>query len=164
MIPVIAIDPGAGGALALIYQNNEGDMIAEAYKCPKTTKEMFNTYSYCMKAATLHNKECIVVIEKVWAFPTDARSRAFNFGVNYGKWLGIIASENVKPQMVTPKAWQKGYSPLSKEKKERKQEIKQIAEEMFPTVRVTLYNADALLIGAWASNNCSYEPYSKEER
>ena len=152
MIPVIAIDPGAGGALALIYQNNEGDMIAEAYKCPKTTKEMFNTYSYCMKAATLHSKECIVVIEKVWAFPTDARSRAFNFGVNYGKWLGIIASENLRPQMITPKKWQNAYQPLSKDKPTRKRELKQIASEMFPEVRVTLYNCDALLIGAWAKS------------
>ena len=164
MIPVIAIDPGAGGALAFIYQNKDGDTIAEAYKCPKTTKEMFKTYSYCMKAATLHSKECIVVIEKVWAFPTDARSRAFNFGVNYGKWLGVIASEDIKPQMIPPKRWQKGFEPLPKEKKKRKQVIKEIAEEMFPTIRVTLYNADALLIGAWASSNCSYEPYSKEEK
>ena len=154
MIPVIAIDPGAGGALAFIYQNKDGDTIAEAYKCPKTTKEMFKTYSYCMKAATLHSKECIVVIEKVWAFPTDARSRAFNFGVNYGKSLGVIASEDIKPKMITPKTWQKAIEPLPKE----------IAEEMFPTIRVTLYNADALLIGAWASSNCSYEPYSKEEK
>ena len=61
MIPVIAIDPGAGGALALIYENNEGDLMSEAFKCPKTAKEMFNIYSYCMKAATLYSKECIVV-------------------------------------------------------------------------------------------------------
>ena len=33
-----------------------------------------------------------------------------------------------------------------------------------PSVKVTLYNADALLIGAWAYSNCSYEPYSKEEK
>ena len=164
MIPVIAIDPGAGGALALIYENIEGNIMAEAFKCPKTTKEMFNIYSNCMKTATNNSKECIVVIEKVWAFPTDARSRAFNFGVNYGKWLGIIASENIKPQMVTPKGWQKEYSHLSKDKKERKQKLKEIAQEMFPSVKVTLYNADALLIGAWAYSNCSYEPYSKKEK
>jgi len=164
MIPIISIDPGAGGALALIYENKDGDIIGEAYKCPKTTKEMFDIYSNCIKEALLNSKECIVVIEKVWAFPTDARSRAFNFGVNYGKWLGVIASGNVKPQMVPPKTWQKGYEPLPKDKKERKQIIKELAQEMFPNVKVTLYNADALLIGVWASNNCNYNPYSKEER
>ena len=91
-----------------------------------------------------------VYIERVWAFPTDARSNAFNFGVNYGKWLGVISSSNIKPTLVTPKKWQDSYQPLSKEKKKRKKELKEIAEEMFPDIRVTPYNCDALLIGAWA--------------
>ena len=142
---IVAIDPGASGGLAFISDEHQ-----IAYKCPKTTREMFSIYNHCMASCYVECSTPTVVIEKVWAFPTDARSNAFNFGVNYGKWLGIIASSNVKPILVTPKKWQDAYQPLSKEKKTRKKELKKIAEEMFPNIRVTLYNCDALLIGAWA--------------
>jgi len=125
---------------------------SEAYKCPSTTRGMFEVYNHCVSACYIDGMKPIVVVEKVWAFPTDARSNAFNFGVNYGKWLGIISSSNIEPILVTPKKWQKAYQPLSKDKPSRKRELKQIASEMFPEIRVTLYNCDALLIGAWAKS------------
>lgn len=142
---IISIDPGASGGLAFVT-----DDYCRAFKCPKTTREMFTIYNHCMSSCYIDGYNPVVVIEKVWAFPTDARSNAFNFGVNYGKWLGVISSSNIKPTLVTPKKWQDSYQPLSKEKKKRKKELKEIAEEMFPDIRVTLYNCDALLIGAWA--------------
>ena len=153
----IGIDPGKGGGKAIIT-----DETVPLHNCPRTVDDMALLLGMCLNDVAAYRTQ--VFLEKVWAFPTDARSRAFNFGVNYGKWLGVIASEDIKPQMIPPKTWQKGFEPLPKEKKKRKQVIKEIAEEMFPTIRVTLYNADALLIGAWASSNCSYEPYSKEEK
>ena len=146
---IIAIDPGSGGALAFI---TDASGYSEAYKCPSTTREMFSVYNHCVSACYIDGLKPTVVVEKVWAFPTDARSNAFNFGVNYGKWLGIISSSNIKPILVTPKKWQKAYQPLSKDKPSRKRELKQIASEMFPEIRVTLYNCDALLIGAWAKS------------
>jgi len=146
---IIAIDPGSGGALAFITDASD---FSEAYKCPSTTRGMFEVYNHCVSACYIDGMKPIVVVEKVWAFPTDARSNAFNFGVNYGKWLGIISSSNIEPILVTPKKWQKAYQPLSKDKPSRKRELKQIASEMFPEIRVTLYNCDALLIGAWAKS------------
>jgi len=146
---IIAIDPGSGGALAFITDASD---FSEAYKCPSTTRGMFEVYNQCVSACYIDGMKLTVVVEKVWAFPTDARSNAFNFGVNYGKWLGIISSSNIKPILVTPKKWQKAYQPLSKDKPVRKRELKQIASEMFPEIRATLYNCDALLIGAWAKS------------
>jgi len=146
---IIAIDPGAGGALAFITDASD---FSEAYKCPSTTREMFAVYNHCISTCYIDGLKPTVIIEKVWAFPTDARSNAFNFGVNYGKWLGIIASSNLEPILITPKKWQEAYQPLSKDKPSRKRELKQIASEMFPEIRVTLYNCDALLIGAWAKS------------
>tara|TARA_R100000656_G_scaffold99628_1_gene72299 strand:- start:2562 stop:3020 length:459 start_codon:yes stop_codon:yes gene_type:complete len=146
---IIAIDPGSGGALAFITDASD---YSEAYKCPSTTRGMFAVYNHCVSACYIDGLKPTVVVEKVWAFPTDARSNAFNFGVNYGKWLGIISSSNIKPILVTPKKWQNAYQPLSKDKPTRKRELKQIASEMFPEIRVTLYNCDALLIGAWAKS------------
>ena len=98
---IIAIDPGASGGLAFVT-----DDYCRASKCPKPTREMFAIYNHCMSSCYIDGYNPVVAIEKVWAFPTDARSNAFNFGVNYGKWLGIISSSNIKPILVTPKKWQ----------------------------------------------------------
>lgn len=148
MKAIIAIDPGAGGALAFI-----ADEHTETWKCPRSTREMFTIYNYCISSCWINSYEQEVYIERVHAFPTDARNAAFNFGCNYGKWLGIISSSNTKPNLVAPITWQKEYKPLPKIKAERKRELKSIAGEMFPSIKVTLYNCDALLIGAWAYNN-----------
>jgi len=143
---IISIDPGASGGLALVT-----DEFSRASKCPKTTEEMFTIYNdFYNESNFVTGFKPQVVIEKVWAFPTDARSNAFNFGMNYGKWLGIISSSEVEPILVIPRKWQEVYQPLSKEKKIRKKELKTIAQDMFPDIKVTLYNSDALLIAAWA--------------
>ena len=147
---IISIDPGASGGLALIIEKPTYKL-SRASKCPKTTEEMFAIYNNFYNTSNFVNKfKPQVVIEKVWAFPTDARSNAFNFGMNYGKWLGIISSSGIEPILVIPKKWQEIYQPLSKEKKIRKKELKAIAQDMFPDIKVTLYNSDALLIAAWA--------------
>ena len=38
------------------------------------------------------------------------------------------------------------FGPLSKEKKDRKKELKQIAKKLYANNKVTLYTADAILI------------------
>ena len=129
---IISIDPGASGGLALIIEKPTYKL-SRASKCPKTTEEMFAIYNNFYNTSNFVNKfKPQVVIEKVWAFPTDARSNAF------------------EPILVIPKKWQEIYQPLSKEKKIRKKELKTIAQDMFPDIKVTLYNSDALLIAAWA--------------
>jgi len=43
----------------------------------------------------------------------------------------------------------KSFQPLPKIKKERKNELKKIASEMFPENKITLSTSDAALIAAW---------------
>jgi hypothetical protein len=155
MRAIIAIDPGAGGALAFVADGH-----TETWKCPRNTREMFTIYNHCISSCWIDGYKPEAYIERVHAFPTDARNAAFNFGCNYGKWLGIIASSNIKPNLVAPITWQKEYKPLSKIKKDRKKELKALAVEMFPSVKVTLYNCDALLIAAWAY---SYQNQQEDE-
>tara|TARA_R110002153_G_C13109743_1_gene477528 strand:- start:393 stop:764 length:372 start_codon:yes stop_codon:yes gene_type:complete len=100
------------------------------------------------------NLPILVAIEKVHAFPTDARSSAFKFGMNYGMWLGIIGSLNIPLIQVTPQMWMKSYAPLPKIKQERKKKIKEIATEIFEDVynnekRITYAISDAALIALW---------------
>ena len=62
----------------------------------------------------------------------------------------------IRTVKVTPQKWQKSYSnSLGKskdcEKKEWKNKLKGLAQQMFPTEKVTLKNADAMLIACYGS-------------
>ena len=99
----IGIDPGAKGGISLVTK--KGTLI-QAFHCPSDPNGMADVVDKIIFEITsfpLDGNNVVCYIENVWAFPTDARSNAFNFGVNYGKWLGIISSSNVKPILVTPK-------------------------------------------------------------
>jgi hypothetical protein len=92
----------------------------------------------------------LCILEKVHAFPTDGRSSAFKFGTNYGAWLGILESNNVKYELVLPRKWQEDYH-LPKDKKERKSELKKIAKCFYE--KATLYTSDAICIAIWSRAN-----------
>lgn len=147
----VGIDPGKSGGLVKIHSiNNECSM----HKCPSTTQEMASLLRTAKNTAFIDNLPILVAIEKVHAFPTDARSAAFKFGMNYGMWLGIIGALNIPLIEVTPQMWMKSYAPLPKIKQERKKKIKEIATEIFEDVysnenRVTYAVSDAALIALW---------------
>lgn len=89
------------------------------------------------------------MLEKVGASPQMSRSAAFNFGVEYGQWLGFLDSV----ELVTPQKWQyhylkNGYRHLLEgvQGPARKRNLRTVAQDVFPGVKVTLQNADALLI------------------
>ena len=147
----VGIDPGKSGGLVTIHsKNNECSM----HKCPSTTQEMASLLRTAKNSAFVDNLPILVAIEKVHAFPTDARSAAFKFGMNYGMWLGIIGALNIPLIEVTPQMWMKSYAPLPKIKQERKRKIKEIATEIFEDVynnenRITYAVSDAALIALW---------------
>ena len=147
----VGIDPGKSGGLVKIHsKNNECSM----HKCPSTTQEMASLLRTAKNSAFADNLPILVAIERVHAFPTDARSAAFKFGMNYGMWLGIIGSLNIPLIEVTPQMWMKSYAPLPKIKQERKRKIKEIATEIFEDVynnenRITYAVSDAALIALW---------------
>ena len=147
----VGIDPGKSGGLVKIHSKNYE---CSLHKCPSTTQEMASLLRTAKNSAFADNLPMLVAIEKVHAFPTDARSSAFKFGMNYGMWLGIIGSLNIPLVKVTPQMWMKSYAPLPKIKQERKKKIKEIATEIFEDVynnenRITYAVSDAALIALW---------------
>ena len=88
----VGIDPGKSGGLVKIHSRNYE---CSMHKCPDTTEGMSSLLKNAKDSAFKDNLPILVAIEKVHAFPTDARSSAFKFGMNYGMWLGIIGSLNI---------------------------------------------------------------------
>ena len=151
MKSIIGIDPGKGGGIAIVYlvdSKHGNKWLAE--KCPKTIKEMVTILRMFSHNSWDFDIECF--LESVHAFPTDGRSSAFKFGMNFGIWQGILEALNIKTTLVTPQAWQKPYE-LSKVKTERKKELKEIAKKVSGLEKVTLATSDAICIAKHGKEN-----------
>ena len=98
----IGIDPGKGGGIAVLTNKT-----VKVYPCPRTVEDMATLISMCLNKVSASRTK--VIIEKVWAFPTDGRMGSFSFGNNYGQWQGILASHELDPVYVTPKVWQSHF-------------------------------------------------------
>jgi crossover junction endodeoxyribonuclease RuvC len=132
---LITIDPGKSGAVAISYN---GKVYAE--NCPDNEAEMTEILSDAIR----ESKDCFCLIEKVGAMPGNGSVSMFSFGRNYGAWLGILSALQIPYQTVTPQKWQKAVGCMPKDKKARKNRIKAYSAALYPHVKVTLANADAL--------------------
>lgn len=147
---IIAIDPGANGGIA-IYRL---ECPIKTVKMPKTLEELKNYIEYWQGIS-----RPLVFIEKLSVRPDDISLGVG--GANMGKLFRIqkmIANyEQLKTTiellgipfvLVHPMKWQNALKLRVKgeEKAKRKARYKDVAQDNYPTVKVTMWNADALLI------------------
>lgn len=148
---VIGIDPGASGAISFTSTDNKirKKNGVTPYKCHEL---IHGRTIICKMSKTAYHKETIAYIEKVHAMPHDGRSSLFKFGVNYGVWLGILDAEEIRTIEVSPQKWMRWWETklgikLPKEKKDRKNKLKEIASDYIDIdQKTTLWNADSILI------------------
>lgn len=87
--------------------------------------------------------------EKVGGMPGMAGSAMFNFGKGYGNLEMALIALEIKTTLTSPQAWQKTFMIGTKSKQtttQWKNKLKALAQQIFPQLKVTLINADALLI------------------
>ena len=142
----IGIDPGISGGSAVI--NHDG--IMQAVKCPKSSDEMALLFQILIGSAPSDNVK--LLMERVWARPTNAVRAAFSYGTNYGQWLGIAASHEIEMNTVIPVQWIKWVGcPKALKRDVRKRWLKEKARELYPDVnKLTLATSDAILITHYA--------------
>ena len=147
---LLGIDPGKGGGLA-VYNEEENE--TKAIKFMDDLCELSAIVGGMVQG--FKADEVYVIVEHVHSFPTDSRPAAFSFGRNLGQWEGIIANHELEIKTVAPRTWQEHYDvPVIKDKYERKRWLKEIAQTMFPDIKVTLAISDALLIVNYAKDDC----------
>ena len=132
----IGIDPGKAGAICFLM----GDDI-KTFKCPATTHDMAEELILSQNI-----RKCTAIVEKVHSFPGQGVRSVWTFAENYGTWLGILSALHIQYKLITPVTWMKFYSVPRMERKDRKNYLKQLAQQMYPDHKVTLYNADAILL------------------
>ena len=156
----IAIDVGASGGIAV----RTGDEIA-AFAMPPTQGDVMELLEGIISAARSGGGDVRAVIEQVGGYAGGrggSGSAMFNFGQGYGFILGVMAALRVRVELVRPQKWQKelslGNSKSHASKTAWKNHLKAKAQQLFPSQKVTLKTADALLILEYANRTGSQTP------
>lgn len=146
----IGIDPGASGACVGIVE----DGTIHEIRFGKVTDA--DVYKFLEMLSFTY--QCFCVKEKVWAIPAKnddgsfrsmGASTSFTFGENNGKMIGFLIASGISYEEKTPQTWQKLYG-LKREKNESqpnyKKRLRERAEQLFPSSKITTDTADAYLI------------------
>lgn len=131
MKTIIGIDPGKNGSIVVLHNQ---------------VVDIFSTDIDDIKACLDDNEgllEVKVYIEQVHASQQMGVSSAFNFGVEYGRLIGAFEASTFAVIYVTPQKWQ---AALNCRTGSDKNVTKNLAKKLFPDIKVTHKNADALLI------------------
>jgi len=156
---IVAIDPGATGAIVW-GDHFPGSTPVDVTKMPSTLADI---YSHLEKICYPGNS--IVYIEDVGGYrPGNSGPSAAKFAEHVGALKMALVALQVPHEFVRPAKWEAAFigkpsypkiakddperkKKLAARKRERKNKIKARAQERFPSVKVTLVNADAL--GIW---------------
>lgn len=138
----VGIDPGANGAISVLdYQGSPVVTIKLKDATPH------DVWRQCTEAFALTSRPVFAVLEQVRSSPQMGVVSAFSFGSTYGMLRAFLVAGDVPFEEVTPSRWQ---AALRCKSGGDKSVTKARAQELFPMVKVTHGNADALLIAEYA--------------
>lgn len=139
---IVGIDPGEkSGAVAATDGSNLATM-------PMPNLAGFIAY---MKVGSNH----VVYLEQLQPLPSQARGgvASFKIGKHYGELIGVLTTLGINFTLVRPQLWQSylgcSYPGQDVSYTEKKRKNKELAQRLFPKVKVTLQNADAILIAEY---------------
>ena len=150
------IDPGISGAIAVIGEAGTVEFFDTPtlqVKSGKSLKNVMDANAAALILQAIHPD--YVIIEKVWAMTkgmggaTMGATSAFNFGMGFGIWLGIIAALQIPHEQVAPVTWKKR---LMMDMGQEKDASRLRAMQLFPQASGSLNlkkhhgRADALLL------------------
>lgn len=160
---IFGIDPGINGAIGVI-DSDKGKFVSVGnfVKDPSGTK-IYSPALYNRIGSEFIDIRSKFVVEQVHSKIGNAMASVFNFGVTYGRILGIcdlFARESVI--FVTPQKWKKHFGVLKTKQQtvaESKEMCRHKALEIFPEAADMLKRkkdhdrAEALLIARYAFEN-----------
>ena len=136
---IIGVDPGASGG---ITWESAGELWVEHMPTyPLDLREFFHQRS----RQAMRNKEKVLIYSEKLSgvMPGNASGSVAKFSRHLGHLdMAFLGQEH---HFVAPVVWMKKVVPdRSRDKQERKRQIKEKMQELYPDIKVTLWNADAL--------------------
>jgi Holliday junction resolvasome RuvABC endonuclease subunit len=137
----LGIDPGKSGALAIV--DSDGKHVDHI----KLIETLDDVWSWLVEHHFAGNGISFAVLEKVHAMPRQGVSSTFKFGQSFGACEALLTAAGVRHELVTPAKWQQAMGCRTKGDKNVS---KRRAQQLWPKVKITHANADALLIAEYA--------------
>ena len=160
---LIAVDPGKSGGVSAFSQKSS---ITYCYNMPETEGDIIDLFKCLTKELTHEAEPITLYMEKLSGFaggPGNPGSTMFTMAKYYYSWLFLAMYAGIKVELITPQKWQKELGlgtkgtirGISKHqayllKRDWKNKLKERAQQLFPGIKVTLKNADSLLILEYA--------------
>lgn len=148
---IIGIDPGVSGGLA--YISGVGPI--QTFKMPETERDLWDLIESCAA-----DGDCFAYIEKLGGMPRGPDGRAmqspttmFVMGSNYGRLRMALIAAGIAFEEIAATCWQRTFQlkgPKGESRVDKKNRHKAKAQQLFPTLKITHANADALLIAEHA--------------
>lgn len=136
MVVAIGIDPGKQGGIAWL----RGSSVLTA-KMPETVADLVDVLR-----ETYAEEKRFAIMEFVRSSPQMGVKSAFTFGQGFGRLETALYAAGIPFEITTPQKWQKTMSCMTGGDKNKS---KQRASELFPGIKVTHANADALLLATY---------------
>jgi hypothetical protein len=147
MKTIIGVDPGASGGIAWLDQ----DSVVHATKMPATEGDILDL----LQSIAAGSKEAVAHVELVPIGMPGKGAAMAKLNANAAFIRGCFMALHVRMILIRPVEWQQYYNlgrrATCKSDTEWKNKLKAEAQRRFPTERVTLDTADALLILDYAT-------------
>jgi len=146
---VIGIDPGMGGGLSVGYKNGA----VQTHTMPQTIGDMADLF-YRIR----HNEDgaigedAIVYMEELTGFTggVNTGSSMFKMAKAYYPWETLCVVHEVRLEYIKPSMWMKALSMGTKKQygtsSKWKNHLKERAQRLYPSLKITQKTADAVLI------------------
>jgi len=130
----IAIDPGKTGAIAWW----DGESV--------NVRKMGDTVTDIAEILRDMMANSVAWLELVHSMPRDGVKGAFSFGQNFGQLQGVLSALMIPYEEMPPEKWMKLLGRMPKDRAKRKKDIRDRMQKLYPHIKVTLVNADALAL------------------
>lgn len=142
----VGIDPGLKGGLSILSSDNN---IKRSWDFEKETNKSIKQALAQIRHYRVYN----IHLEDVKPFPLASKSSIAKMMEQKGLLQGLLIGLELGFELTSAKVWQKHFS-MAKKKGETqnswKKRLKDLAERLEPTMKITLDNADSVLIALYA--------------
>lgn len=143
----LGLDPGKSGGIALVNEIGQPMLV---HNMPETERDVWDLIGGIRREYGKHYPiHCMV--ENVASSPQQGVVSAFTFGKGLGMLRMAVICSGIPMEAITPGKWQ---NELNCKTGGDKNISKSRAQELFPHLRVTHFNADALLIAEYCRRAC----------
>lgn len=145
---LIAVDPGATGAIA--FRDDNGRIAVDSM--PETLRDIWDYFDSWYKGTfpKAFENASGVLEDAGYHVQGNNASASAKFARHCGSLEMALTASGLPWESVRPQKWMKIFGGLPKDRMERKRRIKELVQRLYPHIKVTLQNADALGILTWA--------------